>query len=786
MMPGMNRPRDNLFAVAFWVLLGATGVAVVQMAASRISLFSYDYHREPWPFSYMVAAALVGLAAFLGLANELMRRSRGADADAPAGANDGPTPAARLRAAAPLVVVVGIGVYQVAADGWSFLFIPLAMGAIGWTAGRLALLAGGAGAAAAAAADKPTTLGEQPAGSAPWSTFVICAAALAAGVWFTQLQRAHAAGHLGAPDVGLFANRLVNTWVGRHPFSDNTATPPFHDHFNPALYVLAPLAAIVNPLTLLNLVQCLALAAPALIWYRVARRAGHAPPSAALAAIAWLFVPSVSQLTYTMSYGFHPIALAAVAMAGSLAFAGQRRWIAFAVCAVIACAFRETLAISYAGVGLWLLAGKPTRRAGAIMTATSVSYFIAIVWLVLPAITGGQAYVGPSRFGHLGDSALGILLSPMFEPAAFFGTILSVESLLFAVTLFAGVAFLPVRTGRALLILLPEGILLLLWKDPNVRNIGYQYQTIIVVQLFWLAINTPQWLSTRSRRSPSVAAHHHAAAWMLFAAALIGSLLLGRWPVSTPNTPFDQELPRPYLADFMHLHHDLVAEGVAATPRAACYCVHSADLFVFPHDIPEDVRPPVFVLDWGDEWMRNDFTLSFPYLYGLQQHIEAAGYSLAQVQDEIAIFAKGAEFAAVGGGDIVLSELPADAVQCMPQPVTDELALVGWRFDEVMETAGQPYLVVECYLAVSATPPTDLGFSIRVHDPDWPMVPAGFSYVRPAGGFRMPSSTWPAGAIVRERATIPWLITDPIEPAQLAVTMRPYELATGRPSYPPR
>ena len=206
------------------------------------------------------------------------------------------------------------------------------------------------------------------------------------------------AGHLGYFDTGTFASRLVNTLRWAAPFRENAAVPPFWDNFNPGFYLLTPWAALFHPVRLLLVVQALAAAATALVWYAYARRCTGCARSALLIAVAWLLLPSVSQMTFCMGRGFHAVMPAVPLVAGSLLCIQRRRWTATVVLAVLACSLRETAALAYVGLGLWLVVQGERRRVGAVMLALASVYFAGTVGVVIPLLRGGESYLGEQRF----------------------------------------------------------------------------------------------------------------------------------------------------------------------------------------------------------------------------------------------------------------------------------------------------------------------------------------------------------------------------------------------------
>ena len=82
---------------------------------------------------------------------------------------------------------------------------------------------------------------QQRVASIPWLG-VVWIAAVGLGIWW-YWQSVEAYNHflLGFNDFGHFGQRVANTWAGRGFLMETPSLPPFWDHFNPGLALLAPL-----------------------------------------------------------------------------------------------------------------------------------------------------------------------------------------------------------------------------------------------------------------------------------------------------------------------------------------------------------------------------------------------------------------------------------------------------------------------------------------------------------------------------------------------------------------
>ena len=332
----------------------------------------------------------------------------------------------------------------------------------------------------------PRTCDPAPVSDAPsraaWLPVLLVALLAAAWFYFVQSKALHNL-TFGWMDAGLYYMRVKHTALGHGFLQETLARPPFYDHFDVGLVLLVPFYYLLPRFSLIMVAQAVFLAAVGPALYVYARGRGLSCLCASLVAVAALLFPSISQLAFSFSYGFHPVTLSLPAVILSIHFWQKRRWLPFAALALFACSMEETVFPLYAGIGLVSMLAGPSRRPGALLLTLSVALFLVITKVVMPAFAGA-GYFQLAKYSHLGGSFLSILSSPFTRPDVFWSLILSRQSLTFMLLLLAPLGFLPLLAPRLFFYPVVVLVFVLLLDNADVKSISFQYQTLIIAA--WL------------------------------------------------------------------------------------------------------------------------------------------------------------------------------------------------------------------------------------------------------------------------------------------------------------
>ena len=288
----------------------------------------------------------------------------------------------------------------------------------------------------------------------------------------------HRNGYSHSFDLGLESNALWNVVHGgpflkSSPFSGPEGSlVGYHAIF--FAYALAPLYALhPDPETLLAIQAALvgAAALPLFLW----GRAHVGEPAAALVAVCYLLYPPLHGANL---YDFHYLTIAPFFLWLTLWALDTRRDRLAAAGALCCLLLREDVAASLAVLGLYLVLSGRRPVAGVLVTAASVSYFVAVKFVVMPAAQPDPsflyAWAGLLPAGERSFSS--VLKTIVGNPVYTAGTLLTLPKLVYVLQLLVPLAFLPLRRPIGLLFLLPGLFFTLLSTGyPPFVQISFQY-----------------------------------------------------------------------------------------------------------------------------------------------------------------------------------------------------------------------------------------------------------------------------------------------------------------------
>lgn len=549
-------------ALCLTAVLVEFAVAALALATTLPWLYHAALYRpdriEPVASSYIAFLVLVAVAATFVYA-----------------AGRGARPSALALAGTPLLLCLLCPVRWLLGAG-PFFLEPLLISAASGAAIALALLC----------AARTQRMDGGGSGRGMWPVVLILASWAAASVWLYLVQ-AEALAKLayGYVDGGIYYLRIRNTALGCGFLQETLLRPPFYDHFDIGLLVLVPLYWLVRSAKTVMIAQAVFLAACGPMMYVYARGRGLSARHAALAGLAALFYPSISQMSLAFTYGFHPVSLSIPAVILSFYFWERGKWWQFAAAAIFAMSMEETVMPLYVGMGLVeLVVARGKRWAGLVLLGASAGLFVVVTRVIMPEFAGDARYFQMAKFAHLGDSVGEILLSPFRRPGVFWGLVFSRQSLIFVTVLLASVGFLPLFAPRKLLYPAVVLVFVLLLSNPDVKSICFQYQVMIVAAWLPAAVDgagrLTKWLS--ERRGYACGPASGAILASLAATALFASFFHGMLPWSRNTIPFQTRRDPQFMDEAAALREfaALVPSQarVLATMRAATLFLEAAEV----------------------------------------------------------------------------------------------------------------------------------------------------------------------------------------------------------------
>ncbi len=393
---------------------------------------------------------------------------------------------------------------------------------------------------AAAAILQGISLGGRGKNSIPnfiWLAFVWLLA-IAFGVWwFVQGKQAYSEFMLGFHDFGHFGHRVVNTWEGRGFLLQTPSLPPFWDHFNPGLALLAPLWGLWPDPQLFILVQAVCLALPAPLVFGIARAHGATRIAAAMWGAAYLMFPSLGLMNLNFSYGWHPVSCALPFIFAAI-WALSRGWpITAAAAAVVACSFREDVIVilgclaAAMAIQAWIVSRDRDRNQNSSHVALHCHRLSPRTWLILwilLIVAFGFVYFFS---GFAREQRGRILYNSSLE------YIFKISSVYFLLALAVPLGLRPLaRAWPILLALILPLAVLLVWSAPHATSIAFQYTTTMLPVLFLAAIAGSTAIDIKgasTAQRDSILTSHASYA---LSACLIGSVFFGALPFTSQPT----------------------------------------------------------------------------------------------------------------------------------------------------------------------------------------------------------------------------------------------------------
>ena len=249
--------------------------------------------------------------------------------------------------------------------------------------------------------------------------------------------------------------------------------------FCPALLLLAPYVALFPQPEAFLLLGPLLLGAGGLLVGWAVRGRGYPPGEATAVTLIYYLLPLFLNLNFSLYDGFHELYLAIPLIAGAAGCYWRRQYAPALVLAGLSLLVRETVTLFYLGCGLyWLLTGR--RKLGALTAGTALALLLLIVGVLQPALRPeGVANPSLSYFSGFGSSLRELAAAPFRHPGALLSQLFSHRNLMLLFGL-----LLPLGCGvwgnwRALVLQLPELVVLGLDQRPDSANLTRHYAALL-------------------------------------------------------------------------------------------------------------------------------------------------------------------------------------------------------------------------------------------------------------------------------------------------------------------
>ncbi len=611
------------------------------------------------------------------------------------------------------------------------------------------MLMQGAGSVATAAGDATNLESSAQSGRAVLARRACVWLAVAAYAVFFSIASVlrHETFQSGTFDLAFMDQALWSTLHG-HPLGvsiePHLATSELGYHFEPILFLIAPLYWLyASPIVLLVL-QSVALAAGALPASWLAYERLRSNLAATVFALAYLLFPGLQAANM---FDFHAFTLSAPLLLFAFYYAEHRRYLPFAVAAALAMATKENVPLTVAMLGFYLIACRRAWRAGLLTVAASAGWFLLATYVVIPAFNNeGQGWLW-NRYGGMGGSPLQVAAFLLDHPERLIEPAPGLSNPAYFLQLLLPVAFLSLLHLPTLLLAAPGLATNLLTVYEAMHQLETYHYTaslvpIVVIAAIYGAGTAAAWLG---RLSPAAGRR---AIWVLAALVLATSLLYHYYRGYTPLSPS-------FRLSWPDEHHAIGHRLAASIPPTASV---SAQFNLAPH-VSQRHQLQMFPSIADSEYIFLDVS-SQPNTTGfwegvhdrLREAIERTDYGIVAAEDGYVLLRRGAPH----------RELPPEfysfarvAVAAPSHPLRirfgDALELLG--FD--LERSRDARVDLTLYWRALQPIAEDLFLAIYLTDGDGKELGATAN-LQPAN-YWYPVSRWQPGEVVRlQTLLLPW------------------------------
>ncbi|MBI5305135.1 MAG: DUF2079 domain-containing protein [Chloroflexi bacterium] len=300
-------------------------------------------------------------------------------------------------------------------------------------------------------------------------------------------------------DLALFDHYSWNLVAGY--FLRNTIIEPsliWNYYFSPLLVLVVPFYVLWSDARVLLILQSVALAFSVLPIYWYAKHQLSAGLTG-LIAISFFLHPVLGFVNLSQ---FHIIALTIPLLSLTLYFLLKQKDRPFLVCVLLLPLVKEEGVLAVLGLGLYALFFQRRRWLGSALVLGSIIWFLALINIVFPGITGRSYFVGRAHlFGELGMTFPEITRTILFQPDQVWSMLVTSRNLELLWWLLVPLALIPLLGIDILLIAAPLLGMTVLTKTAWLES---HYPAPFMPIIYFAAIVGLRRWRTRTRRSAMI------------------------------------------------------------------------------------------------------------------------------------------------------------------------------------------------------------------------------------------------------------------------------------------
>lgn len=514
-------------------------------------------------------------------------------------------------------------------------------------------------------------------------------------------------------------------------------------HFEPILFLIAPLYWLWPNPNLLLVLQSVALALGALpaSWLAYERLRSHL--AAAAFAVVYLLFPGLQAANV---FDFHPFTLTAPLLLFAFYFLERGQHRRFAVVAVLALATKENVPLTVAMLGLYQAVIKREWRAGLATIGGAAVWFLVASYIIIPAYNQeGQGWLW-NRYGGMGGSPLQIVWFLLTHPERLIQPAPGLDNLLYLGQLLFPVAFLSLL-HPATFVLAAPGLatnLLTTYEAMHLLETYHYTASLVPIVVISATYGSGALAGLAGRLYPGAPRY---VVWALVATVLATSLAYHYYRGYTPISPsFAWQLP--------NAHHAAGHRLAASIPPEASV---SAQFNLGPHvsgrrqfSLYPDVRDADYIfLDAASH--PNTGGLWDGYHDAMRAALERSDYGLVAAEDGFLLLRKGAPKQALPPAFYTFARTDAIPSNRLNLRFGQDLELIGFDVQVTREARADLTLYWRALRPVAE----DLLLALFLTDGNGKELGAT-KHAQPAN-YWYPTSRWQPGETVKvQTMLLPW------------------------------
>lgn len=257
-------------------------------------------------------------------------------------------------------------------------------------------------------------------------------------------------------------------------------------HADFLLILLAPFYVIWSSPKMLILIQTIILGLGAIPVFWIARDKLKSRNVALLFSAVYLLYPTIQR---TMLHDFHAVVLSTTFLLFAYWYMEKENYLLFIIFALLAAFGKEQVWITTGFMGLYVLFLKKRFWVGALVTSVSFITFYLLFWKFIPAVTITHQHFALAYLSEFGGNLDSILKNILKNPFLVIKDFFARDNLFYLFQLFFSSGFLSVFSPITLIYALPSIGINALSNNPLMRQIDYQYASVITPFIFISAID---------------------------------------------------------------------------------------------------------------------------------------------------------------------------------------------------------------------------------------------------------------------------------------------------------